>query len=52
MARYEKLHERVMRRERQLLSQNRYNKMKMLIVKEVEHAIQEAEYEPTASVMN
>lgn len=52
LQRYEKLAERTLRRERQILSQNRYNKMKMLIIREVEQAIQEADYEPTASVMN
>lgn len=42
--------EKSIKRERSSLSHTRYNKMKTLILREVRNAIQEAEYEPTASV--
>lgn len=38
------------KRERHSLSHTRYNKMKAMIMREVRDAIQEAEYEPTASI--
>jgi hypothetical protein len=47
---YKLLVEKSLKRERSSLSHTRYNKMKNIILKEVRNAIQEAEYEPTASI--
>jgi len=47
---YHQLFEKSLKRERSSLSHTRYNKMKTIILREVRNAIQEAEYEPTASV--
>jgi hypothetical protein len=49
---YQQLQEKSLKRERSSLSHSRYNKMKTLILREVKNAIQEADYEPTASHAN
>ena len=50
LKKYKQVQDKMIRRERSSLSHTRYNKMKQLILKEVSDAIQEAEYEPTASI--
>ena len=47
---YNLLMNKNLRRERSLLSHTRYNKMKNIIIKEVEDAIPEADHEPTATI--
>ena len=47
---YKRVLDKNIKRERSSLSHTRYNKMKQLILKEVRDAIQEADYEPTASI--
>ena len=49
---YDFIAEKTIKRERQSLSHFRYNKMKKLILKEVRHAIQEAEIEASVSLVN
>ena len=49
---YEKLIQKNIRHERSVLSRFRYNKMKNLIIQEVDRAIQEADIEPSMSVNN
>lgn len=50
LKKYKQVLDKSIKRERSSLSHTRYNKMKQLILKEVRDAIQEAEYEPTASI--
>lgn len=49
---YNILAEKNLKKERTSLSHSRYNKMKTLILKEVKNAIQEADHEPSASILD
>lgn len=50
LKKYDKIINKNIKRERHSLSHTRYNKMKAMIMREVRDAIQEADYEPSASV--